>query len=143
MHPDFADEYGNQNRWANVVSLRDWSLKDQVATWLLSGGTIAINLWPSEQGIKPTLSAAGSATQQIIQILGRFHGVAGIANGAVIRFLDELSRKPISKSAQHQAFRNRIKSATGQDHWKGHSFSTLVERNAVELGLEIQCTRCS
>ncbi|MGD0499462.1 MAG: hypothetical protein ABSC23_13610 [Bryobacteraceae bacterium] len=183
LHPDFADEYGNENRWANVVSLSDWSFTDQVATsspsnyrtsrvphfrhgadavlpttegfvlfprfknsqesWRLSDGTTAINLWLSEQKIKPTPSAAGRATQQIIQTLGGFHGVTSIANGTVIRFLDELSRKPISKSAQHQAFRNRIRSATGQDHWHGHSFSTLVERNAVELGLEIRCTRCS
>lgn len=183
LHPDFVDEYGNENRWANVVSLSDWSLRDQIATsspsnyrtsrvphfrhgadtvlpttegfvlfprfknsqetWMLSDGTTAINLWLSEQQIKPTLSAAGRATQQIIQTLGGFHGVTSIANGAVIRFLDELSRKPISKSAQHQAFRNRIKKATGQDHWKGGSFNTLVERNAVELGLEIRCTRCS
>jgi hypothetical protein len=183
LHPDFADEYGNENRWANVVSLSDLSFTDQVATgspsnyrtssvphfrhgadavlpttegfivfprfknseevWLLSDGTTAINLWLSEQKIKPTLSAAGRATQQIIQTLGGFHGVASIANGEVIRFLDELSRKPMSKSAQHQEFRNRIKRATGQDHWKGHSFSTLVERNAVELGLEIRCTKCS
>jgi len=32
LSPDFADEYGNNNRWANVVRLRDWSYKDQIAT---------------------------------------------------------------------------------------------------------------
>ena len=32
LYPDFAEKYGNENRWANVVSLRDWTYKDQIAT---------------------------------------------------------------------------------------------------------------
>ncbi len=32
LSPEFASEYGNQLRYANVVRLRDWSRKDQIAT---------------------------------------------------------------------------------------------------------------
>lgn len=32
LDPDFAAKYGNSSRWANVVRLRDWTFKDQVAT---------------------------------------------------------------------------------------------------------------
>jgi len=32
LYPEFAERHGNQNRWANVVTLRDWTHKDQVAT---------------------------------------------------------------------------------------------------------------
>jgi hypothetical protein len=32
VDPDFAEKYGNSYRWANVVRLRDWTFKDQLAT---------------------------------------------------------------------------------------------------------------
>jgi hypothetical protein len=32
LDPDFAEKYGNPKRWANVVKLRDWTFKDQLAT---------------------------------------------------------------------------------------------------------------
>jgi hypothetical protein len=32
LDPDFAEKYGNSSRWANVVRLRDWTFKDQLAT---------------------------------------------------------------------------------------------------------------
>ena len=32
LHPDFADRFGGENRWANVVKLEDWSYKDRIAT---------------------------------------------------------------------------------------------------------------
>jgi hypothetical protein len=30
--PEFAEKYGGEYRWATVISLHDWSLKDQIAT---------------------------------------------------------------------------------------------------------------
>jgi len=32
LYPEFANEFGNRFRWANVVRLRDWSYRDQIAT---------------------------------------------------------------------------------------------------------------
>ncbi len=32
LHPEFANGYSNHNNWANVVRLRDWSFRDQIAT---------------------------------------------------------------------------------------------------------------
>ncbi|KRB83492.1 hypothetical protein [Noviherbaspirillum sp. Root189] len=32
LDPDFVEKYGNSSRWANVVGLRDWTFKDQLAT---------------------------------------------------------------------------------------------------------------
>lgn len=32
LDPDFSSKYGNSSRWANVVRLRDWTFKDQIAT---------------------------------------------------------------------------------------------------------------
>jgi hypothetical protein len=32
LDADFAAKYGNSSRWANVVRLRDWTFKDQLAT---------------------------------------------------------------------------------------------------------------
>lgn len=32
LHPDFANRFGGENRWANVISLEDWSYKDRLAT---------------------------------------------------------------------------------------------------------------
>jgi len=183
LHPGFAEEFGNNNRWANVIKLRDWTLRDQVATafpcdykkpmapyfrlgsarplattegliifpqfknvpehWEMPDGTAAINAWLQASGIKAALSDAGRATQQIIQTLGGFAGVASFAHPEIVKLLNEISRRPISRSAHHHEFRNRIQDATRDDAWKRSSFETLVERNAVELGLELKCTKCS
>jgi hypothetical protein len=183
LHPEFASEYGNRNRWANVVRLRDWTFKDQIATafpsdyrnpklprfrmsgehllpttegfvifpryrnlperWKLLDGTTAINEWFKVSGVEATLSDAGRATQQIIQTLGGFWGVRCLSNPDVIRLLDEISRRPVTRSIQYQDFRNRIQTATKGDIWSSRTFESLVERRAVELGLEVKCTKCS
>ena len=183
LHPEFADEYGNQNSCANVVKLQDWTGKDQIATvfpcdyknpafpkfrlggdlllpttegfvifpqykniperWKIPDGSTAINNWLKTNGINTVLSDAGRATQQIIQTLGGFWGVASFAHADIVKLLNEISRRPISRSAHHQEFRSRIKNATKNDTWRMRSFESLVERNAVELGLELKCTKCS
>ena len=183
LYPDFAEKYGNDNRWANVVSLRDWTYKDQIATafpsdyrsptflrlgvgseyvlptteglvlfpgfknsserWDVPDGASAIASWLKKHQIETAQSDAGRATQQIIQTLGGFHGVASIANSSIIKWLNTISRKPITPSAQHQEFKNRIRDATKGDTWHHRNFETLVERKAVELGLELKCTKCS
>jgi hypothetical protein len=183
LYPDFAEKYGNDNRWANVVSLRDWTYKDQIATafpsdyrsstflrlgvgseyvlptteglvlfprfkdsaerWDVPDGVSAITSWLKKHQIESAQSDAGRATQQIIQTLGGFHGVSSIANSSIIKWLNAISRRPITPSAQHQEFKNRIRDATKGDIWQHRNFETLVERKAVELGLELKCTKCS
>jgi hypothetical protein len=183
LHPEFAERYGNSNRWANVVNLRDWTYKDQVATvfpcdyrdpkfpkfrmfrdhllpttegivffsqykeaqqfWHLDDGTTAIAEWLKTYGINATLSDAGLATQQIIQTLGGFWGVASFAHADIVRLLNKISRTPISPSVQHQKLKNEITNAIKGDIWRGRNFERLVELGAVELGLKLKCTKCS
>ena len=182
LFPEFAKDYGNRCRWANVVRLKDWSYKDQVATvfpcnyknpsfpkfrlgrehllptseglvifpeykniserWDMIDGTTALNTWFKDNKISAVLSDAGRATQQIIQTIGGFWGVRSIAHEGVIRLLDKMSRKPVTRSAHHAEFKNRIHNAVNKDIWRTRDFETLVERKAVELGLELKCTKC-
>lgn len=110
--------------------------------WELISGTKALNAWFNENKIKAILSDAGRPTQQIIQTLGGFWGVGKIANANTIKLLDEMSRKPLTRSVHYAEFRNKIKNAVAKSIWKYKEFETLVERNAVELGLELKCAKC-
>ncbi len=182
LYPEFANEYGNRLRWANVVRLRDWSFRDQIATvfpcnyknpsfpkfglgrehllptseglvifpeynniserWDLTDGTTALNTWFNDNKITAVLSDAGRATQQIIHTLEGFWGVRALAHKGVVEFLNEMSRKPITRSAHFKEFQNKIHNAVSKDLWGKNSFKTLVERKAVELGLEVKCSKC-
>lgn len=182
LFPEFARDYGNRCRWANVVRLRDWSYKNRVATvfpcnyknpsfpkfhhgpgyllptteglvifpeykniperWDLIDGTTALNAWFKNNEISAVLSDAGKATQQIIQTLGGFWGVRSIAHEGVVCLLDEMSRKPVTRSAHYAEFKNKIHNAVSEDIWRTRNFETLVECKAVELGLELKCTKC-
>ena len=182
LFPEFAEDFGNPFRCANVVRLKDWSYKNQVATvfpcnyknpsfpkfrlgrkqllptseglvifpeykslserWDMIDGTTALNTWFQDNKISAVLSDAGRATQQIIQTLGGFWGVRSIAHEGVIRLLDKMSRKPVTHSAHYAEFKNKIHSAVNKNIWKTRDFETIVERKAVELGLELKCTKC-
>jgi hypothetical protein len=111
--------------------------------WEMLDGTTAINSWLQVKGVNAVLSDAGRATQQIVQTLGGFQGVASFARAGIVQLLNEMSRRPISRSAHHKEFRNRINDATKDDAWRRRTFENLVERKAVELGLELKCTKCS
>jgi len=183
LHPEFAAEFGNETRWANVIKLRDRTSSDQIATvypcdyknpsypnftpyrhepllptmdgfvifprsknvlerWELPDGTTAINSWLKTQGIKTVMSDAGRSTQQIIQTLGGFSGVSSFTSAGVVKLLNKISRST-SRSAHHDEFKNRIKDAIG-NKWRGkYCFESLVKLGAVELGLEVKCTKCS
>lgn len=183
LYPEFAEKYGGENRWANVVRLRDWSFENQVATvlpteykdpkfspfrlggeiflpttegfvlfpqyrdiqhyWKLTDGMSAIAAWLKTSGITVKLSDPGRATQQIIQTLGGFGGVRSLANAGVVKLLNEISRKPTSKSMQQQEFINKVNAAVKGDIWLEGAAEQLVKRNAVELGLELRCSKCS
>ncbi|WP_257547133.1 hypothetical protein [Sphingopyxis sp. DBS4] len=180
-HP-FADRFGGQARWANVVKLSDWSRDGRVATtypeeyresrrpnfggglgkirstsegfveladyvlsrhyWQLESNASAITTWLADRNIKTVLSDSGRATQQIVQTLGGLHRVSSIANPAIVQFLEKISRRPISKSMEHNQFRNRIAQAVKGNLWNRDAVRTLIEQNAVELGLEVRCDKC-
>lgn len=148
LFPEFARDYGNRCRWANVVRLGDWSYKNRVATvfpcnyknpsfprfrlggkhllptteglvifpeyknlserWDMIDGTKALNAWFEANKISAVLSDAGRATQQIIQTLGGFWGVRSIAHEGIVRLLDEMSRKPVTRSAHYAEFKKRF-----------------------------------
>ena len=183
LYPEFAEKYGRNSRWANVVRLKDWSYRDQIATvfpcdfrdpkfpnfkigrdhllpttegfvffsehketqnlWQLADGTTTINAWLKTHGINAVLSDAGRSTQQIINSLGGFSGVSSFAHSDIVKLLNKISRTPISPSVQHQRFKSEIENATKSNIWQKGSFETLVDRGAVELGLELKCTKCS
>ena len=117
--------------------------KNSYEYWEVPDGTTAISEWLTANNTASTASDAGRATEQIIQTLGGFGRVGDLGNRNIIETLDKMSRRPITHSAHHLKFRNQIDAAVAGDIWRGRSFATLVDRNAVELGLEIRCEKCS
>jgi hypothetical protein len=182
LYPDFADRFGSEDRWANVIRLRDWSRKDRVATvfptdfrrqavprfglgrefllstneglvnfprfkavprlWSLPEGKDAIALWLKQKNITSRLSESGRATEQIIQTLGGFWGVKSLSHKGIIELLAEMARGSLMKSAHQAEFKQKVKDAVGKDVWREKVFETLVERKAVELGQELNCSKC-
>lgn len=183
IHPEFAEQYGNKNRWANVIKLRDWGFENQIATaipteykdpkfspfhlgrdtfvpttegfvmfpsfrdskhyWKLPDGMSAIARWLKTFKIEVKLSDAGRATQQIIQTLEGFGGVRSIASAGVVKLFNEISRRPIVKSMKQQEFIKKVTLAVKDNMWLEGAAETLVKQNAVELGLELKCSKCS
>lgn len=183
LYPEFVEKYGNENRWANVIKLTDWSFENQIATvlptdykdpkfspfrhgrdtflpttegfvmfpkyrdmqhyWKLTDGMNSIAAWLKTSGIEVKLSDSGRATQQIIQTLGGFGGVRSIASSGVVKLLNEISRKPVTKSMQQREFINKVNDAVKGNIWLDNSADQLVKRSAVELGLELKCSKCS
>jgi len=111
--------------------------------WELCSGTDALNTWFKKNKIIAMLSDAGKATQQIIQTLGGFWGVGKLANSGIVKLLNEMSRKPLTRSMHYAEFRQKIKNAVADNGiWQYKEFETLVEHNVVELGLELKCSKC-
>lgn len=110
--------------------------------WELIDGTTAINTWFKENKITAVLSDAGRATQQIIQTLGGFLRVGSLAYKNIVKLLNGMSRKPVTRSAHFKEFQNKINEAIKDNIWRNKNFETLVEHRAVELGLELKCSKC-
>ena len=111
--------------------------------WDLVDGTTAFNQWLNDKHMSATLSDAGKATQQIIETLGGCWGVSYIAHKGIIELLDEISGRPVTKTAHYKEFENKIGNAINDKRWKKSIFGNLVERKVVELGLELRCSKCS
>ena len=116
--------------------------RDISEQWDLVDGTTAFNQWFKANRVSATLSEAGRTTQQIVRILGGCWGVSCLAHKGVIELLDEMSSSPLTKTAHYKEFENKIGNAVSNKRWKKGIFETLVERKAVELGLELKCSRC-
>ena len=112
-----------------VPGYRDFSEQ-----WHLVDGTTAFNQWFEANQVPTMLSDAGRAAQQIIQILGGCWGVSHLAHKSVIKYLNKISKRPVTKTANYQAF---------QDELGEGIFEALVERKVVELGLNLKCSKCS
>jgi len=117
--------------------------KDMPEHWHLTDGTTAFNTWFKNNKITAIPSDAGRATQQIIQTLGGFWGVRCLAHKGIVELLHEMSKKPITRSVHVMEFKNKIHNAVNSDIWRDRNFETLVKRKAVELGLEVKCSRCN
>jgi hypothetical protein len=117
--------------------------KNSPEHWELPTGATAIAKWLKSASIDSVASDAGRATEQIIQALGGFGRVGDVARKGIIDTLDEMSRRPITRSAHHKKFKNQIDNALKGDIWGRNSFDTLVRKGAVELGLEVRCEHCA
>ena len=170
---ELATKYSNRLSVANVVRLEDWSYRNQIATvfpfnyknpelpkfalgqkhllstteglvifpeyetipesWNLVDGITAFSQWFKVNKIPSTLSDAGRATQQIIQTLGSCREVFYIAHRDVIKFLNIISKR-LTKTTSHETFQEKLGKGV---------LETLVERKAIELGLNLKCSKCS
>jgi hypothetical protein len=110
--------------------------------WNLIEGKVAIEQWLKQKNITCRLSESGRATEQIIQTLGGFWGVKSLSHKGIIELLAGMARKPITKSAHLDEFRQKIQKTIGSDIWRGKVHETLVECKAVELGQELKCSKC-
>ena len=119
------------------------TFKNSFEYWEVPDGTTAISEWLTANSTASAASDAGRATEQIVQTLGGFGRVSDLAKKGIIETLDKMSRRPITHSAHHWKFRNQIETAGEGDIWRRRSFATLVDRTAVELGLEVRCEKCS
>lgn len=109
--------------------------------WKLQSGSDAINTWLTTLGVKASISDGGRITQQVIQTLGGISGVQGFAHKDLVELLNEVSRRP-SHSIHCQEFRNRVNDTIKDNILKSRNFELLVERGAVELGMELRCAKC-
>ena len=119
------------------------SYEDMFERWSLVDGTTAFNQWLNDKGMPAIRSDAGRTTEQIIQTLGGLQrGVLCIAHKGVIELLDEMTGK-LTKATHYKEFKNKIHSAIDHESMRDRTANTLVERKAVELGLELKCSKCS
>lgn len=94
--------------------------------------------------IDVSMSASGKATTQIIKTLGGFINLWSISSKDVIELLNSISQSD-TKTMPVKEFRNRINKASshiaGSLH-KNRNFEMLVDKKAIELGVELHCHTC-
>jgi hypothetical protein len=122
------------------VELADYSIGRHF--WRLESSAMAIKTWLADLAIEAAPSGSGTATQQIVQTLGGLKGVSAVANADIVQLLNSISRKPRAKSMEHNQFRNRVRGAVASSIWNRGAARTLIEKDAVELGIEVCCDKC-
>jgi len=122
------------------VTLADYSIRRQF--WQLETNASAMATWLRERSVAAELSGSGRATRQIIETLGSLRGVSAVADAGVVQLLNGMARRPISRSMEHHQFRNRVRDAMADRLWGRGAATTLIEKGAVELGLEVRCDKC-
>ena len=111
--------------------------------WNLVNGTTAFNQWLTAHQVPAILSDAGKAIEQIIQALGGLKwGILCLTYKGVIDLLNEMSKNSATKTTHYREFKNKIHTAIDNENLRKRTFKTLVERKAVELGLELKCDKC-
>lgn len=111
--------------------------------WSLVDGTTAFNQWFNDKQVPATRSDAGRTTEQIIQTLGGLQrGVLCLAYKGVIELLDKMTGR-FTKASHYSEFQSEIRNSINSEKLKDRTFETLVKRKAVELGLELRCSKCS
>ena len=116
--------------------------RDFSERWNLLDGTTAFNEWFKANQVPAIRSDAGKATEQIIDTLGGLRDVSCLAHKGVIEFLNKLTGR-LTKTSQCSEFQSEICNAIDNEKLKDRTFETLVEQKAVELGLELKCSKCS
>ena len=117
--------------------------EDMFERWTLVDGTTAFNQWFNENQVPAIRSDAGRTTEQIIETLGGLGwGVLCLTYKGVIDLLNEMSKNSATKTTHYKEFRNKIHTAINNEGLRKRTFETLVERKAVELGLELKCDKC-
>ena len=117
--------------------------EDIFELWNLVDGTTAFNQWFNDKQVPATRSDGGRTTEQIIETLGGLQrGVLCLTHKGVIELLDEMTGK-LTKATHYKEFKNKIHSAIDHESLRDRTANTLVERKAVELGLELKCSKCS
>lgn len=111
--------------------------------WKMVDGTTAINQWLESNQVIASPSDAGRATQQIIETLKGCKSVGCLANKGIIKLLNEMSNRPVTKTAHYKEFQNKVGNAIDNKKWENALFERLVERKVVELGLELKCRKCN
>lgn len=183
LHPEFAEKYANDIRWANVINLKEWSISNSIATcfptdykspkypsfrtatdkvlptteglvafpryvnqgfhFSLSNGVTAVSDWLKTFNIEAAPSDAGRITQQVIQTIGGLNFLSNIAHKDIIELLNSISNGPPSRTMKDQELRSRIDNIVKKDHFRNHTFWSLVKQGVFELGLEVRCQKCS
>lgn len=121
--------------------------------WDLIDGSNALNIWLNESMIFSEPSDSGKIAKQIINALDGLWGVDAIANKGIIELLNGKSKKNVSVSFNYVAFIDQIKKSIMVEKPKIsekkikissiYIFEYLVKCKAIELGLEIRCSKCS
>ena len=93
--------------------------------WKLVDGTTAFNQWFEANQVTASPSDAGRATQQIIQTLKGCKSVGCLANKGIIELLNEMSSRPVTKTAHYKEFQNKVGNAINNKRWKKCTFREI------------------